>query len=226
MRKVFLFLLLASLIPASGFGQMPATWFELELTKKIIKDLKFEFNSELRTLDDFKMDSYIFEGGLSYKVHKYLSVASFYRFEEAWDYKRSTGAYQGKDSYNRLAIDLKSGYDISRFGIQGRIRYTKGLDALNNASEMRYRVKVDYNIKGIKLLPFASVEFFNDKSVTAEEKASISGGFKDIDKIRYTGGISYELNKNNELGLYYRFQDNRVKDEWNNVLGISFSHDF
>jgi long-subunit fatty acid transport protein len=205
---------------------MPATWFELELTKKIVKDLKFEFNSELRVLEDFKMDSYIFEGGLSYKVHKYLSVSTFYRFEEEWDYRKKNGAYQGKNSFNRLAFDLKSGYEISRFNIQGRIRYTKGLDSLNNASEMRYRAKVDYDIKGIKLLPFLSIEFFNDKSVTELEKTSISGGFKDIDKVRYTGGMAYDINKNNSVSLFYRLQNNRVKNEWNNILGLSYSHNF
>lgn len=222
--------LLTLLIPLffvfSGFSQMPATWVEIELSKKIVKDLKLEFNPELRLLDDFKMDSYILEGGLSYKLHQYLTVASYYRFEEEWDYKKKSGAYKGDYSYNRLAFDIKSGYEFYRFSLQGRIRYTKGLDATNNASEMRYRAKLDYNIKGIKLVPFASIELFNNKSVTDDEKMMISGGFKDFNKIRYTGGLSYELNKNNEVSLFYRLQDNRVKDEWTNILGLSFSHDF
>lgn len=222
--------LLAILVPLffvfSGYTQMPATWVEIELSKKIVKDLKLEFNPELRLLDDFKMDSYILEGGLSYKLHKYLTLASYYRFEKEWDYKNSTGAYKGKNSFNRLAFDVKSGYDFYRFSLQGRIRYTKGLDATNNESELRYRAKLDYNIKGIKLLPFVSIELFNNKSVTEAEKTLISGSFKDINKIRYTGGLSYELNKNNEVSLFYRLQDNRVKNEWANVLGLSFSHDF
>jgi hypothetical protein len=91
---------------------------------------------------------------------------------------------------------------------------------------MRYRAKVDYDIKGIKLLPFLSIEFFNDKSVTELEKTSISGGFKDIDKVRYTGGMAYDINKNNSVSLFYRLQNNRVKNEWNNILGLSYSHDF
>lgn len=224
-RKLLAFLVVLFFV-FSGYAQMPATWVEFELSKKIVKDLKLEFNPELRLLDDFKMDSYILEGGLSYKLHKYLTIASYYRFEEEWDYKKSTGAYKGNYSFNRLAFDIKSGYELYRFSLQGRIRYTKGLDATNNESEMRYRAKLDYNIKGIKLIPFVSVEFFNNKSVTDAEKTLISGGFKDINKIRYTGGLSYELNKNNEVSLFYRLQDNRVKDEWANVLGLSFSHDF
>jgi len=219
----FLFLLFFALI---GFAQMPATWIEIGLSKKIVKDLKFEFNPEIRLLEDFKMDSYILESGLSYSAFKYLTVAGYYRFEEAWDYKKKSGAYKGKASYNRFAFDLKSGYEIFRFNIQGRIRYTRQLDEGSNATELRYRAKIDYNIKGIKLAPFISIELFNDKLVTAEDKSLISGGLKDIDKIRYTGGLSYGINKNNEVSLFYRLQDNRIKDESTNILGLSISHDF
>jgi hypothetical protein len=226
MKRKLLALFVPLFFVFSGYTQMPATWVEIELSKKIVKNLKFEFNPELRLLDDFKMDSYILEGGLSYKLHKYLTIASYYRFEEQWDYKKKSGAYKGDYSYNRLAIDLKPGYDFYRFSLQGRIRYTKGLDATDNASELRYRAKLDYNIKGIKLLPFVSIELFNNKSVTEAEKTLISGGFKDINKIRYTAGLSYELNKNNEVSLFYRLQDNRVKNEWADILGLGFSHDF
>jgi len=226
MNKKLVVFLLPVFFALSGYAQMPASWVEIELSKKIVKNLKFEFNPELRLLEDFKMDSYILEGGLSYKLHKYLTIASYYRFEEQWDYKKKSGAYKGDYSYNRLAFDIKSGYDFYRFSLQGRIRYTKGLDASGNESELRYRAKLDYNIKGIKLLPFVSIELFNNKSVTDDEKLLISGGFKDINKIRYTGGLSYELNKNNEVSLFYRLQDNRVKDEWNSIVGLSFSHDF
>lgn len=225
-RKFFVSLCLSA-VCLSGYTQgKPDIWTELEFSKEIVKDLKFEFNPELRLLDDYKMDSYILEGGFTYKALKYLSVAGYYRFEEAWDYKKSTGAYKGRNSYNRLAFDLKSGFDFMRFSVQGRIRYTRELDPGSNATELRYRAKVDYNIKGVKLNPFVSVELFNDRSVTALEKESISGGFKDIDKIRYTGGLAYSINKKNEVSAFYRLQDNRIKNESTNIVGLSFSRDF
>lgn len=221
---LFSFLLFVSF---SGYSQdKPALWTELGFTKGIVKNLKFEFNPELRLLGDYKMDSYILEGGLSYKAFKYLTVAGYYRFEEEWDYKKKSGAYKGKNSYNRVAFDLKSGFDFLRFSLQGRVRYARELDAGSNATELRYRAKVDYNIKGIKLNPFISVELFNDKSVTDLEKEGISGGLKDINKIRYTGGLAYSINKKNEVSAFYRLQDNRVKDETTNIIGLSFGHDF
>lgn len=258
-RKISLFLF-ACLLSLAGLTQnLPNTWIELEFSKKITDKLKFEFAPELRLLDGFnmdstsgfKMDSYILEGGLSYKLHKYLSVESYYRFEEEYKakYKRKRDEngnkipgyeylYSDKSS-NRLAFDIKSGFDLDRFGFQFRIRYTQGLFNNNDASEFRYRAKVDYNIKGIKLVPFVNVEFFHDLAVLQQTRDSISGGFKAFDKIRYTGGVSYKINKNNEITLFYRLQNNRKtpienlyleakdqKDANINVLGLGFSHDF
>lgn len=225
MKRNLLLSLLVVFAATKGFCQ-PNYWTELELSKEIVKNLKIELNPELRMLHDLKMDSYILEGGLSYKAMKYLTVAGYYRFEKEWDYKRKTGAFQGKNSINRLAFDVKSGFEFHRFNISGRIRYAKGLDSETNENEIRYRAKVDYNIKGVKINPFASVELFDEKSVTETEKDAISGGLKDINKIRYTAGLEYQLNKNNAFSVFYRLQDNRVKDVTSEIIGISISHDF
>lgn len=111
MRKRIIYLVVFCLISLTGFAQ--SYWTELEFSKKIVKNLKVEFNPELRLLNDFKMDAYILEGGLSYKLHKYLTVAGYYRFENSWDYKNSTGAYKGQVKSGRLAFDAKSGLNLS-----------------------------------------------------------------------------------------------------------------
>ena len=227
MNKRILLLLLPLLLVISGYAQKgPSTWVELEFSKKIIKNLKFEFNPELRMFGEFKMDSYILESGLSYKLNKYLTLAGYYRYEDAWDYKKKTGAYKGQVSLNRLAFDAKSGFELNRFAFQFRMRYTKGIDLNNNASEFRYRAKIDYDIKGSKFIPFVSVELFHDKSILEYERNMISGGFKDIDKLRYTGGLAYTLNKNNGIDLFFRLQDNRIKNVTMNIIGLGYSHDF
>jgi hypothetical protein len=228
MKNKILLLLLSFLFITSAFAlENPATWIELGFSKSIIKNLKVEFNPELRLRGDYQIDTYIIEGGLSYKAHKYLTVASYYRFENEYDYKnKTTNAYEGQRSSNRIAFDAKSGFDLKRFDFQFRLRYTQGLYANNDASEFRYRAKIGYNIKGIKLLPFASIELFHDQSVLDLERENISGGLKSIDKIRYTGGFSYTINKKNEVTLFYRLQDNRVKDETVNILGLGYSLDF
>lgn len=262
MKNKILLFILPLFFAFSGYTQNnPSTWIEMELSKDITKNLKFEFNPELRLQDafkmdstnGFKMDSYILEGGLSYKLNKYLRFAGIYRFEEEYKakYKRKLDEFGEKikpkqyeymyshNSSNRLAFDIKSGFDLNRFGFQLRIRYTNGLYANNDASEFRYRAKVDYSIKGIKLVPFATVELFHDNSISKLSRDSISGGFKAFDKIRYTGGLSYSLNKNNEFTLFYRLQNNRminvenqsaedkdIKVANSNIIGLGYSHDF
>ena len=212
-------LVLALVFTFSGFSQsQPSTWVELEFSKKIIQNLKVEFNPELRMFGGFEMDSYILEGGLSYKLHKYLTLAGYYRFENEYNYREKRQIYEWEPA-SRIAFDAKSGFELKRFDFQFRLRYTNGSDfddtTDDKASFFRYRAKVDYDIKNSKLIPFASVEAFHDLIA------------KDVDKMRYTGGLAYSINKKNELSLFYRLQDySETGKESMNILGIGYSLKF
>ncbi|HET6558635.1 MAG TPA: DUF2490 domain-containing protein [Prolixibacteraceae bacterium] len=191
--------LLSLLLTISAIAQNgPSPWVELEFSKKIVKNLKVEFNPELRFFNDFKIDTYILEGGLSYKLHDYLTVAGYYRYENTNDYKPNREVFVWEPS-NRFAFDAKTGIDIQRFNVSFRLRYTNGAE-INNPDEdrysfFRYRTKIDYDIKGSKIIPYVSAEAFHDLKLNY------------FDKMRYTGGIAYPLNKDNELSLFYRLQD-------------------
>ncbi|MGE5429370.1 MAG: DUF2490 domain-containing protein [Methylococcaceae bacterium] len=220
-KHKILTVLLSVLLSSAAIAQSsPNTWAELEFSKKIIKNLKLEFNPELRFFNDFKMDSYILEGGLSYKLDKYLTVAGYYRYENTNDYKPKKDIYVWEPS-NRLALDAKTDFDIERFNLSFRLRYTSGakVDQASNEQDsyFRYRAKADYNIKGSKIVPYVSYEAFHDLKQNY------------FDKIRYTGGLAYPLNKNNELSLFYRLQDylelNSLEDkkESMNIIGVGYS---
>jgi long-subunit fatty acid transport protein len=217
------FSLLPFLFSGSAFAQDgPSTWIELEFSKKIVKNLKAEINPELRLFNGFEMDSYIFEGGLSYKAHKYLSLGSYYRYENEYKYKNSTGAYKGQEASNRWAFDAKSGFELSRFDFSFRIRYTNGDDydetTNDHASYFRYRGKVGYNIKGCKIDPYVLTEIIHDLI------------YKEINRTRYTAGLTYPINKHHEVGMFYRLQDYyETKDKPGeqkqsmNIIGIGYS---
>ena len=219
-NKKLLLVFLSLVLSFSAFAQTePSTWIEMGFSKKVVRNLKVEFNPELRLFGDFKMDTYILEGGLSYKLHKYLTLAGYYRYENAWDYKNSTGAYKGQVASKRIAFDAKSGFELNRFDFQFRLRYTNGADfdqtTDDKASYFRYRAKIDYDIKGSKFVPYVSFEAFHDL---------ILGNF---DKVRYTGGLSYNLNNNNELSLFYRLQDySEVGKESLDIIGIGYGLKF
>lgn len=220
-RNKLLTVLLSVLLASAAVAQSgPRTWAELEFSKKIIKNLKLEFNPELRFFNDLKMDRYIFDGGLSYKLHKYLTIGGYYRYENINDYKPKKDIYVWESS-NRLALDAKTDFDIERFNLSFRLRYTSGAKVAQagdgNDSYFRYRAKADYNIKGSKIVPYVSYEAFHDLKQNY------------FDKIRYTGGLAYPLNKNNEISLFYRLQDylelNSIEDkkESINIIGVGYS---
>jgi hypothetical protein len=224
-NKLILFILPLFFACSVAAQEGPSTWFELGFSKRIIKDLKLEINPELRLFKGFEMDSYIFEGGLSYKINKYLGVGGYYRYEDEYKYKKSTGAYKGQKAYNRWAFDLKSGFELDRFDFSFRIRYTYGADydqtTNDGASYFRYRAKVDYDIKNFKLVPYASIEVYHDLIL------------KEINRTRYTAGLTYPINKHHEVGLFYRLQDYyETKDapgeqkKSMNIIGIGYSMDF
>jgi len=219
MRSRISLLILVILLSFTGFAQSgPSTWVELEFSKKIVKNLKVEFNPELRLLGGFEMDSYILEGGLSYKLHKYLTLAGYYRYENEYNYREKRQIYEWEPA-SRLAFDAKSGFELKRLNIQFRVRYTNGADfdqtTDDKASYFRYRAKLDYDIKGSKLVPFVSIEAFHDLIL------------KDVDKMRYTTGLAYSINKNNEVGLFYRLQDYSEADKTSmNIIGIGYSLKF
>lgn len=209
-RKKLLIAVLSVFFALSAVAQSnPSTWVELEFSKKIVRNLKVEFNPELRLFNDFKIDTYILEGGLSYKLHDYLTVAGYYRYENTNDYKPNREVYEWEPS-NRFAFDAKTGFDVQRFNLSFRLRYTNGAE-VNNPDEgrysfFRYRTKIDYDIKGSKLIPTASIEAFHDLDANY------------FDKMRYTGGVAYPLNKNNELSLFYRLQDYLEDPEIDEIL--------
>ena len=219
MRNKLILMALLSFLGFCGFAQSePSTWIELEFSKKIIKNLKVEFNPELRMFGGFEMDTYILEGGLSYKLHKYLTIAGYYRYENERNFREKRQIYEWEPA-SRFAFDAKSGFSVNRFDLSFRLRYTNGADfddtTDDKTSYFRYRAKIDYDIKGSKLAPFASVEAFHDLIL------------KDVDKMRYTGGVAYPINKNNEVSLFYRLQDYSGAGKENmDIIGLGYSLKF
>jgi len=220
-RYKVIFLIISVFTPFMVFSKTsPSYWTELEFSKKIFKNLKLEFNPELRLLNNFKMDAYILEGGLSYKLHKYITIAGYYRYEDSWDYKKKTGKYKGQVKTSRIAFDAKSGATFRRFDCQFRLRYTNSPDFDDSSDDdeaafLRYRAKIGYNIKHCKLFPYVSSEIFHDLDA------------KEISKIRYTAGINYPFYKRNEVGVFYRLQDFHEAGKSSlSIIGLGYGFKF
>ncbi len=79
---------------------------------------------------------------------------------------------------------------------------------------LRSKFTVEYNIKGIPLNPFASVDYGCGLNYTAN-------------KWKYSIGADYTINKKHKLTLYYRFQTEDDDDEPNgHMLGMGYKIKF
>ncbi len=79
---------------------------------------------------------------------------------------------------------------------------------------LRSKLTVEYNIKGIPLNPFASVDYGCGLNYTAN-------------KWKYSVGADYNINKQNRLTLYYRFQTEDDDDEPNgHIVGLGYKVKF
>ena len=82
--------------------------------------------------------------------------------------------------------------------------------------KLRSRLAVSYDIKKCPFEPFVEVEVYNE----------LDNAFA-YDKIRYTVGTDYKINKEHKLTLYYRYQDYADMDEVSgHVLGIGYAFEF
>lgn len=82
--------------------------------------------------------------------------------------------------------------------------------------KLRSRLQISYDIKKCPFEPYVEVELYNQ----------LDNAFA-YDKIRYTVGTEYKINKENKLKLYYRYQDYADLDEVSgHVLGVGYAFEF
>ena len=209
MRKrsiLFITSLLLALIPGTLISQSSETSLRASanVEMKITKALKLEVAPEYRFNPGTGASEYLLEAGLSYKVASWLSFGGYYRIDGA---KTEDAEGSGSSSFttsNRFAFDINTKVTLKRFTPKFRARFCNFTDFDSSTDDktnyMRYRLGLDYNIKGSKLTPFASVELYQKLSTGLFSQA------------RYTLGGEYEFNKKNALALSYSYS-NKFKSE-------------
>jgi hypothetical protein len=207
-KEISLFVLL--LLSTATFAQeKPAMWFELEFKKEITSKLDFELVPEYRLSPELEWDEYFIEAGIQYELFKFLKVGGAYRFYQENKKKND-------ETGHRYIFDVKPELEIDRFELQWRIRYIsyfKSEDVDEAKPYLRYRLKVKYNIKKSDFEPYAHVETYQDLKKD------------DFTKIRYTGGLNYEITNRHSVSLFYRYQDFWEKEEVLHIVGFGYSLD-
>ena len=146
---------------------------------------------------------------------------------------RATASLTGSFKWNRLKFSLRERYQFTyRMPSQcDRERYDYHPDfgvwddmpqqAINDKKaksdhKLRSRLQISYDIKKCPFEPYVEVELYNQ----------LDNAFA-YDKIRYTVGTEYKINKENKLKLYYRYQDYADLDEVSgHVLGVGYAFEF
>lgn len=194
---------------------------------------------EYRTTDQLKSSDRVTAGlRLDYK-HKYFKIDAGYKFMKTHSGLSTTNKGNIIPSYwltrHRAYASVTGKLSLGRFGLSLRERYqfthrvgkfvpkfaSDGVKPKNDewiASRdrhiLRSRIDCDYTIRKSKFKPFGNVEVYDNLS----EQFS-------VEKIRYTIGSEYKINKHNTVELYYRFSQGIATGEPNiNIIGVGYTY--
>lgn len=115
----------------------------------------------------------------------------------------------------RYQFTHRVGQSVDRFGADGVTPVAPRWIGSQDKHVLRSRLKGEYTISGgCRFSPYVAVEF-ND---------NLTGAF-DLEKIRFTAGTTYEIDRHNELEVFYRYNhtDDPSSDERGHVIGIGYT---
>jgi long-subunit fatty acid transport protein len=163
--------------------------------------LLYDNNHKLTYHDDGSINKEANFWGLRHRV--FASVTGSYKVNN-WTFSlRERWQYTYRPE---KTISERYDYDQEDYDGEPKTYSGKGKNVL------RSRLQAAYSIGKTGLEPYANVELYN------------SWG---IDKVRYTAGIEWDINKHHEVELYYRYQDPHDSDESKiHILGLAYQFKF
>lgn len=170
----------------------------------------------------------------------YASFTSTYKFSfglklslrERWQY-----TYRPEqDDVTRWTWRVSDGYGKT---VYPNVRLDKDYVRKGKAENvLRSRFQVEYDIPSCTWTPYASVELYNTPSIKdvlscfwiPSASVQFYNAWSESQKVRYTIGADWKINKQNSFGIYYRFQNDRGSDDDDdsnmNIVGLSYNFTF
>jgi len=174
-------------------------WCGINVEYKIIKKLEADMSAMLRTFNRAsEIEQLFIEGGLTYKLTKYLSFAGAYRLtnnieDDSQYYLRHKWFFDIKGSADFGDISC---YIRSRFQEQRRTYYEDEEDKLPRHT-WRIKVKSTYKTPSFPVNPYLDFETFIP--VFADEERVVG-------KNRFSAGMEYKFNKTHAIELEYMYE--------------------
>jgi len=254
-----MFLLAVMMVPVAGMAQSDdfGTSLSIEGVKKIDNKASVGVEAEMRTRDDVKtVDRWSAGVSFGYKLLPWLKASAGYTFlydnnERISYYNEDDGKVQKgivnvgdpkkRGEYwgvrHRFDVSLTGSYKLGRveFSLRERWQYTyrpeytvdqrwsyyeEGWDGEEHTYKgkgknvLRSRLMAEYKIRHFPANPFASVETFNAWN---------------LEKIRFTVGADWKINKKNDLEMFYRYQhvnDDSDMEPNRHVIGLAYKVKF
>ena len=176
------------------------SWSKVGVQYKIHKKLSTTLSQGYRLRENASLPDKGFTTlAVVYKIDKDFKLGVGYRLNENYDLAQRV-TFQ-----NRYFTDIYLRKKHKKWTFKDRLRYQNQA----NKYALRNKAEVTYNIRKTPLEPYLAVEAFYN--------------FEVVNKLRYTLGASYPINKKINFDLYYRIQDEVNENKSNDlyILGAS-----
>ncbi|MFR9503258.1 MAG: DUF2490 domain-containing protein [Rikenellaceae bacterium] len=190
--------------------------FGVDLQYKLAKGLKINLEPEFRFNDGY--DKFLLSGGVTYKTFDCIYLGATYRIivdrQESSSSINGFGLYDS-ETYHRYAFDVTYKDKFGRFTPSLRVRYNNySDDEIDDKEFLRYRAKVEYDIRKCKITPFISAE-----------------GYQSLDedllyKMRYATGFDLKTGKSSALSFDYAFDFFTLEYKNANIFSVGYKYKF
>jgi len=245
LKTTMMILLMAAItVPVKAQSDDLGLWTSVEATKKINKKFSVGAEGEFRLRDNFgAVGRWTVSVGAAYKPLKWLKFDAGYKFindHETETYTSSKGNEKWLPYYwsnkHRVYAGVTGTFPVGDFKISLRERWqytyrpevttecwnlTDGeqdddkVKSGKGKNVLRSRLQLSYAIPYSNFEPYASAELYTSDR---------------YEKMRYTAGCEWKINKSNSLELFYRYQDVHVDDgdsnENSHIIGLGYKFKF
>lgn len=238
-KRIYLFVILTMAVVIPSAGQ--ALWVEGEFKYAPTKKIGLSAEAEYRSFDKFDGSQRFAAGiGADYKLFKFLKADIGYDYirqhceqeitkkgniiPSYWvNRHRVYASLSGKIKLGNFELSLRERYQFTRrlgkwvpkFAPNGIKPKDDEYITYKTKQVLRSRIACDYNIRKSDFTPFVSIELYDNLAYKFE-----------LEKIRYTAGCQYKINKHNQVELFYRFIDvtsNGDSEDRGNVIGVGYT---
>ena len=224
MKKIFLLITFSLLLLSnSAISQdVYGFWTGVEVTKPLSNSLSVSVSPELRTTTSpFVVDDILLETSIAFKPLKWLQIVGGYRYSRFYE-----SDFDDRFNGHRYSIAIRPKFELGRFSFSYRGQYQRSMIywydmgySIETKDNFRNRLQVAYDIPNAKVEPFVMGELYYDLT---------SGKQKEFSRLRVRAGMTYPLNKRNEIEVFGQYQSklNSNTPETSYVLGIFYSFSF